>query len=604
MEPITRQVTSQSTRSMLVTTLDGGPMVSHTMDAIHHHDDEELSDMDDDSGVLDASVAERTMTRGSDMTIHTDGASVTRTATRRSSMAAAAARKAAAKPSRCPKWLSWYAGAQDATTDDPHAWPQVKKYLILLIVALAGASSPLASTIYYPSLVVMQNDFHTDDTTMNASISIFTFFTAFFPLLWATAGDIIGRRRIYLVSFCISVIGSVCCAVSVNITMFIIFRAISAIGSSSIMSMGAGTIADVFEIHERGRAFAWYTCGPLIGPAIGPIIGGYLNQGLGWRSTFYFLAIFNLCILCVIFFFLPETFRASVASQGDEEKQIKPRPKKRYNPLQALDLLKNVNIVLAVTFVGILFFLLYVINTTFTRTYSVQYGFDTGTVGLLYLPNAVGCMIGGIMGGRLSDSRYNKQVAKLERKSTPVQTVAASSDSPAEQVVIEQIAPNDQQGKTAPLVQPYPELRLGGPVFYGAILLQLVAVVAYGWCVQENVFWAAGVICQFFVGIALMVPNITLSTYMVDCFRTRGASVTACNNFVRYMMAGVGSLISSAMQEGMGAGPMFTFIACLLTVATINLILIQKKGNDWRQATERKKKEKAARKIAQSKNAA
>jgi len=35
------------------------------------------------------------------------------------------------------------------------------------------------------------------------------------------------------------------------------------------MSMGAGTIADIFEPHERGRAFAFYTCGPLLGPAIG-----------------------------------------------------------------------------------------------------------------------------------------------------------------------------------------------------------------------------------------------------------------------------------------------------------------------------------------------
>jgi hypothetical protein len=31
------------------------------------------------------------------------------------------------------------------------------------------------------------------------------------------------------------------------------------------MSMGAGTIADIFEPQERGRAFALYTTGPLLG---------------------------------------------------------------------------------------------------------------------------------------------------------------------------------------------------------------------------------------------------------------------------------------------------------------------------------------------------
>jgi hypothetical protein len=33
--------------------------------------------------------------------------------------------------------------------------------------------------------------------------------------------------------------------------------------------MGAGTLADIYDAHERGRAIALYTCGPLLGPALG-----------------------------------------------------------------------------------------------------------------------------------------------------------------------------------------------------------------------------------------------------------------------------------------------------------------------------------------------
>ncbi|ORX60604.1 MFS general substrate transporter [Hesseltinella vesiculosa] len=555
MEELSRQITSQSTHSMLVTTLDGGRLVSHTMDIIHHHDDD--SDVEESTSTSNtcSEAIEKVPTVASETTIKQIDAP-----------------KPVGTPPPSHSLFSWYAGAQDLSSD-PRSFSTFKKTCILLIVALAGSSSPLASTIYYPSLTVMQKEFHTDDTTMNASISIFTFFTGFFPLLWASAGDIIGRRRIYLISFCISVIGSVCCGVSINITMFIIFRAISAIGSSSIMSMGAGTLADIFETHERGRAFAWYTCGPLLGPALGPIIGGYLNQAFGWRSTFYFLAMFNFCIWIVIFLFLPETFRTSLPVGN--EKQTKPRPKKHFNPLQALDLLLNLNIVLAVAFVGVLFFLLYLVNTTFTRTYSIQYGFDSGTVGLCYLPNAIGCMIGGIAGGRVSDARYNRQVAKLGRQSE--NGGLQSNDT---EVDVEQLG----QAK----VKPYPELRLGGVVFYGAILLQLLSITAYGWCVEKNVTWVAGVVCQFFVGLALMVPNVVLSTYMVDCYRKRGASVTACNNFVRYIMGGIGSLVSSPMQQGMGSGPMFTFIGLLLALFGANLVLIQYKGNSWRIAKEQK----------------
>lgn len=35
------------------------------------------------------------------------------------------------------------------------------------------------------------------------------------------------------------------------------------------MSLGAGTISDIYHPHERGRAFSWYTIGPLLGPALG-----------------------------------------------------------------------------------------------------------------------------------------------------------------------------------------------------------------------------------------------------------------------------------------------------------------------------------------------
>jgi predicted MFS family arabinose efflux permease len=89
-----------------------------------------------------------------------------------------------------------------------------------------------------------------------------------------------------------------------------------------------------------------------------PIIGGYLNQGLGWRSNFWFLAIFALCIWIAIFFLLPETSR-SFPTQEPTEKQgaqyIEKKAKIRtMNPLSALRLLLYPNIALVVAYVGVL----------------------------------------------------------------------------------------------------------------------------------------------------------------------------------------------------------------------------------------------------------
>lgn len=44
----------------------------------------------------------------------------------------------------------------------------------------------------------------------------------------------VGRRKLYLISFSIAVLGTICCAESVNVAMFIVFRGVSAAGSSSV----------------------------------------------------------------------------------------------------------------------------------------------------------------------------------------------------------------------------------------------------------------------------------------------------------------------------------------------------------------------------------
>lgn len=70
-----------------------------------------------------------------------------------------------------------------------------------------------------------------------------------------------------------------------------------------LTSPGAGSVADIWEVRERGRAMGIFYLGPLLGPLLAPIIGiffdhtlhlqstdihssgGALAQAWGWRST-------------------------------------------------------------------------------------------------------------------------------------------------------------------------------------------------------------------------------------------------------------------------------------------------------------------------------
>jgi MFS family permease len=66
--------------------------------------------------------------------------------------------------------------------------------------------------------------------------------------------ETLGRRTIYLVSFSLFVVFSVLSGVSSSVGMLIAMRLLGGGASASVQAVGAGTIADIWETHERGRA--------------------------------------------------------------------------------------------------------------------------------------------------------------------------------------------------------------------------------------------------------------------------------------------------------------------------------------------------------------
>ena len=123
-----------------------------------------------------------------------------------------------------------------------------------------------------------------------------------FPLWWSSFSEQLGRRTIYLSSFALFVVFSVLGAVSTNMPMFIVMRLCGGGASASVQAVGAGTIADIWESFERGRAMSLFYLGPLLGPLLAPIFGGVLVQKLGWRASMWFLAIYGLCCFLLLFF--------------------------------------------------------------------------------------------------------------------------------------------------------------------------------------------------------------------------------------------------------------------------------------------------------------
>ena len=93
------------------------------------------------------------------------------------------------------------------------------------------------------------------------------------------------------------------------------------------MAIGAATLADIYEPHERGTMMGVYYTAPLLGPSIGPILGGGLTQGLSWRAVFWFLAILGGVIFSAFLFLFRDTFRKerSLTYQNVVKRRIQER---------------------------------------------------------------------------------------------------------------------------------------------------------------------------------------------------------------------------------------------------------------------------------------
>jgi multidrug resistance protein len=116
---------------------------------------------------------------------------------------------------------------------------------------------------------------------------------AIFPLWWSAFSETGGRRTVYLISFVMFTIFGVLSAISTNIAMLVVMRMLSGGGAASVQAVGAGTIADLFETRERGKAMGIFYLGPLCGPLFAPILGGIVGERWNWRATQWALAIYG-----------------------------------------------------------------------------------------------------------------------------------------------------------------------------------------------------------------------------------------------------------------------------------------------------------------------
>jgi EmrB/QacA subfamily drug resistance transporter len=119
--------------------------------------------------------------------------------------------------------------------------------------------------------------------TVNAYVLAFgaTIITA------AALGDLIGRRRMYVIGLTVFTAASAACALAPSIGVLIACRAVEGIGAGIIMPLGLTLLTSAFPVERRGAVIGIWGGVAGLAVASGPLIGGAVTQGLNWHWIFW-----------------------------------------------------------------------------------------------------------------------------------------------------------------------------------------------------------------------------------------------------------------------------------------------------------------------------
>jgi EmrB/QacA subfamily drug resistance transporter len=161
-------------------------------------------------------------------------------------------------------------------------------WVVLVLVCLAQFMVILDATIVNVALPSIQKDLGLSEANLQWIISSYTLFFGGFLLLGGRAGDLLGRKRVFLVGLVIFTVASLLNGLSSSSGMLIAFRAVQGLGAALISPAALSIISTTFaEGKERAKALGVWAAIAIGGSAVGLILGGALTQLFSWPWIFF-----------------------------------------------------------------------------------------------------------------------------------------------------------------------------------------------------------------------------------------------------------------------------------------------------------------------------
>ena len=187
------------------------------------------------------------------------------------------------------------AGAQSrpATVVNPalslqaHWRPRVNPWLIAMTVALAAFMEVLDTSIANVALPHIGGSLGASTDEATWVLTSYLVSNAIVLPLGGWASSLIGRRNFFVLCITGFTIASFLCGSAPSLPILLLCRVLQGAFGGGMQPMAQAIMADSFEPHKRGQAFALYGLVAVLAPSVGPTAGGWITDNFSWRWIFF-----------------------------------------------------------------------------------------------------------------------------------------------------------------------------------------------------------------------------------------------------------------------------------------------------------------------------
>jgi len=186
---------------------------------------------------------------------------------------------------------------------------------VLTATILASGMALLDGTVVNVALRAIGTDLDADLADLQWVVNAYMLTLASLILVAGSLGDLLGRRRVFLVGVVWFALASVLCGLAQDPLLLVVARALQGVGGALLTPGSLAILQASFQRDDRGRAIgAWAGLGG-VAAAVGPFLGGWLVQEASWRWVFLLNVPVAVVVVAVTLRHVPESCDASVAGR-------------------------------------------------------------------------------------------------------------------------------------------------------------------------------------------------------------------------------------------------------------------------------------------------